>query len=378
MPKYRFAEIAYNSTAKKKPTEADKGTYIGLEHLDSGSLTVSRWGAEVAPIGEKLIMKKGDVLFGKRRAYQKKVAIAPFDGIFSAHGMVLRPNETIITKEYFPLFISSDYFLDEAIRISVGSLSPTVNWKDLKNLTFNIPTLEEQRRLTPLVWAAIESKNAYIALLERTDELVKSQFIEMFGDPETNPLGWPIMRLSDIVTNSNNGITRRGNDPNGSIVLRIVELQDGFIDYTNANRIVVKAKEEKCRLKEQDLLFVRVNGNPDYVARSAVFKDIGEPVYHNDHIIRMHIDETRALVGFIRGYITTDYAKKQLKDHVKTSAGQYSISQDGISSIQIYLPSLEFQERYIFVRDQADKSKFELKQSIERIDNLIKSLIQQG
>lgn len=177
MPKYRFAEIAYNSTAKKKPTEADKDTYIGLEHLDSGSLTVSRWGAEVAPIGEKLIMKKGDVLFGKRRAYQKKVAIAPFDGIFSAHGMVLRPNETIITKEYFPLFISSDYFLDEAIRISVGSLSPTVNWKDLKDLTFNIPTLEEQRRLTPLVWAAIESKNAYIALLERTDELVKSQFV---------------------------------------------------------------------------------------------------------------------------------------------------------------------------------------------------------
>ena len=71
-------------------------------------------------------MKKGDVLFGKRRAYQKKVAIAPFDGIFSAHGMVLRPNEEIIDKNFFPLFISSDYFLDAAIKISVGSLSPTI------------------------------------------------------------------------------------------------------------------------------------------------------------------------------------------------------------------------------------------------------------
>ena len=107
---------------------------IGLEHLDAGTLTVSRWGSEVAPVGEKLIMRKGDVLFGKRRAYQKKVAIAPFDGIFSAHGMVLRPREDVITKEFFPLFINSDYFLDEAIRISVGSLSPTVNWKDLKDL----------------------------------------------------------------------------------------------------------------------------------------------------------------------------------------------------------------------------------------------------
>ena len=83
MAKYRFEQIAINSTEKKKPVEEDRFTYLGLEHLDSGSLKVTRFGSEVAPIGEKLVMHKGDVLFGKRRAYQKKVAIAPFDGIFS-------------------------------------------------------------------------------------------------------------------------------------------------------------------------------------------------------------------------------------------------------------------------------------------------------
>ena len=186
MPNFRFTEIAINSTEKKKPVEEDKFTYIGLEHLDSGTLTVSRWGSDIAPIGEKLVMKKGDVLFGKRRAYQKKVGIAPFDGIFSAHGMVLRPREEVITKEYFPLFISSDYFLNEAIRISVGSLSPTVNWKDLKDLEFTIPSIEEQKRITPLIWAAIEAKNAYKEQIRCTDDLVKSQFIEMFGDPNNN------------------------------------------------------------------------------------------------------------------------------------------------------------------------------------------------
>ena len=198
MPKYRFTDIAFNSTEKKKPTEEDKYTYIGLEHLDSGTLTVSRWGSDVAPIGEKLIMKKGDVLFGKRRAYQKKVGIAPFDGVFSAHGMVLRPKETVITKEYFPLFISSDYFLNEAIRISVGSLSPTVNWKDLKDLEFSIPTIEEQRRLTPLIWAAIDAKNAYKTLIAQTDDLVKSQFIEMFGDFKSNPRNLPVVTIESL------------------------------------------------------------------------------------------------------------------------------------------------------------------------------------
>ena len=124
MARYKFDQIAFNSTDKKKPTDEDKEHYIGLEHLDSGSLQVTRWGSEIAPKGEKLLMKKGDVLFGKRRAYQKKVAIAPFDGIFSAHGMVLRPKTEVIDPDFFPLFIASDYFLDAAIKISVGSLSP--------------------------------------------------------------------------------------------------------------------------------------------------------------------------------------------------------------------------------------------------------------
>ncbi|MBR6861567.1 MAG: restriction endonuclease subunit S [Acidaminococcaceae bacterium] len=174
------------------------------------------------------------------------------------------------------------------------------------------------------------------------------------------------MRLDSIVTNSNNGITRRGNDPDGSIVLRIVELQDGFIDYSNVNRMDIKDKEQKCRLVDGDLLFVRVNGNPDYVARSAVFSDIGEPVYHNDHIIRMHVDETKAYVRFIREFTTTDYAKKQLKDHVKTSAGQYSISQDGIGSIQLVLPPLDKQGQFISFLEQSDKSKFGVQIAIYR------------
>lgn len=187
MAKYRFEQIAINSTEKKKPVEEDRFTYLGLEHLDSGSLKVTRFGSEVAPIGEKLVMHKGDVLFGKRRAYQKKVAIAPFDGIFSAHGMVLRPREDVIDKSFFPLFISSDYFLDAAIKISVGSLSPTINWRDLKTLEFELPDLATQRKLAETLWSINDTMEAYKKLISATDELVKSQFIDMFGEPKNSP-----------------------------------------------------------------------------------------------------------------------------------------------------------------------------------------------
>ena len=187
MAKYRFDQIAINSTEKKKPAEEDRFTYLGLEHLDSGTLRVTRFGAEVAPVGEKLVMHKGDVLFGKRRAYQKKVAIAPFDGIFSAHGMVLRPKEDVIDKDFFPLFISSDYFLDAAIKISVGSLSPTINWRDLKELEFELPDLATQHKLAEILWSINDTMEAYKNLISATDELVKSQFIVMFGEPKNSP-----------------------------------------------------------------------------------------------------------------------------------------------------------------------------------------------
>ena len=179
---HRFDKIAFNSTAKKTPTESDKEHYIGLEHIDSECLEITRWGSNVAPIGEKLIMKKGDVLFGKRRAYQRKLAIAPFDGIFSAHGMVLRPNEEVVDKKYFPFFMSSDLFMERAVQISVGGLSPTINWKDLREQEFPLPSLAEQKVLADKLWAAYRLKESYKKLLAATEEMVKSQFIEMFGD----------------------------------------------------------------------------------------------------------------------------------------------------------------------------------------------------
>lgn len=184
MTKYRFDEIAINSTQKKKPTEEDKVYYIGLEHIDPGCFDVVRWGSDVAPTGDKLLMQKGDVLFGKRRAYQRKVAIAPFDGIFSAHGMVLRPNLKVIDANYFPFFISSDKFMDTAVRISVGGLSPTINWKDLARQEFELPSLDEQKVLAYKLWAAYRLKEAYKKLLVATDEIVKSQYLHRMAATE--------------------------------------------------------------------------------------------------------------------------------------------------------------------------------------------------
>ena len=260
MVKYRFEQIAINSTEKKKPVEEDRFTYLGLEHLDSGSLKVTRFGSEVAPIGEKLVMHKGDVLFGKRRAYQKKVAIAPFDGIFSAHGMVLRPREDVIDKSFFPLFISSDYFLDAAIKISVGSLSPTINWRDLKTLEFELPDLATQRKLAETLWSINDTMETYKKLIAATDELVKSQFMELFGDPVTNTQGREVRPFKDFMLDIRYGTSQPPtfNELGEFKFIRATNIKAGRITENGMLRISADeaAKIEKCRLNGNEIIIV--------------------------------------------------------------------------------------------------------------------------
>ena len=364
MPKYKFTEIAINSTEKKKPTEADKATYIGLEHLDSGTLTVSRWGSEVAPIGEKLIMKKGDVLFGKRRAYQKKVGIAPFDGIFSAHGMVLRPREEVITKEYFPLFISSDYFLNEAIRISVGSLSPTVNWKDLKDLTFNIPTIEEQRRITPIVWAAINAKNAYRNLIQQTDDLVKSQFIEMFGDPES--VLSSDVRIADVA-DVQVGIVIKptrfyADGDNGIKAFRSLNIGPMYIKDEEWVYFTEAAMEETQRTVAHtgDVLVVR-SGNP---GTSAVVTKEFDGCNVIDLIIA-HPKKDLILPEFLCAYTNLPHGKNQIESQQRGVA-QKHFNVGMYNDLKLILPPIAEQERFVRFLKQSDKSKLTIQNLVRR------------
>src|SRR5262245_22380552 len=144
---WRFDQIAINVNERiDNPTEADVEHYVGLEHLDSESLRIRRWGSPNDVEATKLRFKRGDIIFGRRRAYQRKLAVAEFDGICSAHAMVLRPRPEVVFPEFLPFFLQSDVFMNRALEISVGSLSPTINWKSLAVQQFRIPPREAQER----------------------------------------------------------------------------------------------------------------------------------------------------------------------------------------------------------------------------------------
>ena len=170
--KWRFDEFAQNISERVEPSQTDMDVYVGLEHIDPDTLHLSRHGHPNDVEGTKLRFYKGDIIFGRRRAYQRKTALATTDGICSAHAMVLRAKEDVVDPSFFPFLFHSKQFIDMAITISVGGLSPTINWKDISKQEFLLPPKSEQKRLAELLWAADE-------MIEKEKRELEKAILEM-------------------------------------------------------------------------------------------------------------------------------------------------------------------------------------------------------
>ena len=370
MAKYRFEQIAINCKEKVKADDIDTSTYIGLEHLDPGCLHVSRWGSAVPIKGDKIVMHEGDVLFGKRNAYLRRAAIAPHDGAFSAHGMIFRPREAVVDKDFFPLFIASDYFFDTAIRISVGSLSPTVNWSDLKNQEFELPDLDTQRKLAKVLWSLNDTKEAYKKLIAATDELVKSQFIEMFGDPAENPNGYPIEKLASV-GELNRGVSKarpRNNPallggPYPLIQTGEVTAAELYIDHYENTYSELGLAQSKMWPKGTLCITIAAN-----IAQTAI---LGFEACFPDSV-----------VGFVSGERVTQiyihywfgFFQKILEEQAPQVA-QKNINLKILSELDMMVPPMELQQQFIRLVEQSDKSKFELEQALAELNATYKRII---
>jgi len=118
-----FGEFAQSVNERVEPANAADEIYVGLDDLDPGCLQIRRWGKGSDVIGTKLRFRKGDIIFGRRRAYQRKLAVAEMEGICSAHAMVVRARREKVLPEFLPFLMMSDRFMNRAVEISVGSLA---------------------------------------------------------------------------------------------------------------------------------------------------------------------------------------------------------------------------------------------------------------
>ena len=174
MSRVKLSDVAqeYKVTVK----DSSNLPIVGLEHLTPGEITLDRWDEGTENTFTKAF-KKGQMLFGRRRAYLRKAALAPFDGVCSGDITVIEAIPGKILPELLPFIIQNDLLFDYAVGKSAGSLSPRVKWVDLKDYEFELPEIEKQNSLVDLLKAAYATKKAYQEQIKATDDLVKSQFI---------------------------------------------------------------------------------------------------------------------------------------------------------------------------------------------------------
>jgi type I restriction enzyme S subunit len=174
----KFGDVVRNSNENSRDLEADGiDRVIGLDHLDPGSLRLARWDnlAEL-PDGTTFTrkFKPGQVLFGKRRAYQRKVAVPDFEGVCSGDILVFEPADKRMLAEFLPYVVQSDGFFDHALGTSAGSLSPRTKWAELAKYEFALPPLDEQQRIVGLLRTTGESIVRYEQGINAANSLISA------------------------------------------------------------------------------------------------------------------------------------------------------------------------------------------------------------
>ena len=324
----------------KETCKEDKSMYpiVGLEHLKPEQITLQNWELNTENTFTK-VFRKGNILFGRRRAYLKKAAVAPFDGICSGDITVIEAKEDKIIPELLPFVIQNDDLFDFAVGKSAGSLSPRVKWTHLQNYEFELPTKEKQRELAKALWAIEDTRKSYQELIKRTDELVKSQFIELFGDPASS---------KDVVT-----------------------LEQAFTIRDDLRKPVNDA--ERAKMKDGTLYpYYGANGQVDWIndflidgSALCLAEDCG--AYGSGESTSYIIKgkawvNNHAHVLIPRENCDIEYANAffRILDMTEFVSGttRLKLTQSKMKQIPVVLPPIELQKKFAAFVKQSDKSKF--------------------
>lgn len=369
--KITFGEVCINvNETEKDPLGNGIERYVGLEHIETESLHIKTWGNVAEGTTFTKSFKKGQVLFGKRRAYLKKAAVAEFDGLCSGDILVFEANENIIDKRLFPFLVSSDRFFDYAVQTSAGSLSPRTKFQDLAKFEFLLPPKEQQAQLAELLWAADETIENFSIL----DSILK-ECIQCFLDNKFNEIEH-ILKLKDCII----GKPQYGaNAPSKPFVngnpryIRITDLNDeGYL--IEEDKVSIDSLDfEDYLLKNGDFLFART-GNT--VGKTLLYKTrMGYCVFAG-YLIRFQLNEKVLDPEFLDLFCRTSHYRDFIKKSAKVGA-QPNVNADQYSNMEIPVPSVSTQREILKTFAEMKNGLTNCREVLNKTFALYKKLINQ-
>ena len=377
-----FVEVPLSSMIDPQSSSYDR--FVGLEHYDSHEPVITRYSGKEILTSSVKEFKRGDFLIARRNVYLERSGVAIFDGITSGDSIILRVKEDIdhntgipaeLVKRILPFVLNSNSFWAYANRHADGMNSKRISKDKILDFEFNLPSIEYLSLLSDKLWAAYELKRSYQDMIKTTDEMVKSQFIEMFGDQNTNDKCWSESLVKDEFKLSM-GKTPARNNPecwdNGNHKWVSISDMSSYARYTgDTSEYITDYAIADSGIKPVPKGTIIMSFKLS-IGRTAI---TSEDIYTNEAIMAFaDFDEKKFNIDFLHFLIANKNWLLGAKQAVK---GQ-TLNKESIGNAKIIIPPIEMQEQFASIYNQADKSKFELKKAIEAIDKVIKSLINEN
>ncbi|MCI8484325.1 MAG: type I restriction endonuclease subunit S [Lachnospiraceae bacterium] len=299
---------------------------------------------------------------------ENKVLVSPLYVVFQV--------KKGIEQQYLLHYLKSDIAKSYIKFMANGSVRDNLKFSALKNFSINLPSVEEQKNIVKKIDRVDLLYKRLKQLENKYDELIKSRFVELFGDPIKNPKGWEVVAIGDVVTEVRYGTSKPAVEGGRYPYLRMNNLTvDGHLDLNDLKYIDISDDEiEKCVVRKGDVLFNRTN-SVELVGKTAVF-DLPEDMVIAGYIIRVRLNE-RLLPEVLSEYMNLEALKAILRSMAKGAVNQANINAQELQSIKVYLPDMELQLQFLDFFNQTDKSKLAVKKSLEKLEILKKSLMQQ-
>ena len=357
--KVKLKDVVMRVKDKIDKDTTDLEFYVGGEHIDSGEISITKKGRiEGSTIGPAFHMHfmPGDVLLMSRNPHLKKAGVVDFEGICSDVSYICRTkDENVLSQQYLPFIFQTDHFWQFVEENKKGGLPFFLNWSDFEKYEFMLPDIDKQNEMANILWAAQNTKLAYIELLKQTDELVKSQFIEMFGRLDSNEKGWkkePLKTHADVLVGypfPSEGYTEKG--------IRIVggyNLMQGFINWEDSKHWPDSVGYEQYLLRAGDIVMAMDRPWTGSGFKMAFIEGNALPaiLIQRTACIRAKDVANEFLYAMLNSTWFAEHCdvKGSLVPH---------ISNKDINSFGIFVPPVELQNQFAAFAKQADKSKFD-------------------
>jgi type I restriction enzyme, S subunit len=354
----KFGDVVRLSKARSQDPLADGiERYVGLEHLEPGDLRIRSWGSVADGVTFTSVFQPGQVLFGKRRAYQRKVAVADFSGVCSGDIYVLETKDAqVLLPELLPFICQTDAFFDHAVGTSAGSLSPRTNWTSLADFEFPLAPLDEQKRLVDAFQALERTSDAHRRVGDVADQLVRSLLSDMLNRE------WPVFELGSVVQETQYGLSINAGSDGQYPMLRMMNIEDGLCVENDIKYVDLNDKDfEAYRLLHGDVLFNRTNSY-ELVGRTGVYELNGDHVFAS-YLVRIKTDTEKLAPKFLTLYLNSDFGRRQVLAYATKAVSQANVNASNLLRVRLPLPPLDVQQQLL---DEIAKAKSAKKAAMER------------